>query len=233
MTALPDPPETTSGLKVWRGISPKLVLDFLDGYAADPAAAQTQPKALTNYIRSRVTDGELTSWTVALADVSSGPPSELAGVQFGLTRRTALDQPVPLNRFTVRRVGSPRHEIIDLDRDSPLWEELLQKTVGAWSESTRTNKSATPPIVPGGLFERQARPPQRGLLLIYPLDPEPARRRDSVDGPVDPEEKLDTPLVGFAISFPYSPQAKPVAYQVNQVFWEQEYGPDSADEDEA
>ena len=42
----------------------------------------------------------------------------------------------------------------------------------------------------------------------------------------------DTPLVGYAISFPASDGATPISYQVNHVSWEQEYGAYAADDDE-
>ncbi len=74
-------------------------------------------------------------------------------------------------------------------------------------------------------------------MIVYPLDPDPARLRltgdlDGSPAPFDPRDKLETPLVGFALSFPGSERAQPVSYQVNQVFWEQEYGAYADDEDE-
>ncbi len=109
-------PEHTleGGLEVWRDVSPDAVVAFLKGYVPDAAAIQTQPKALTDYIQSRLADGELSTWTVAVANVSAAEAEvvNVAGVEIGLTRRAALE--VTADRYTVRRVGSPRHEIVDL-----------------------------------------------------------------------------------------------------------------------
>ena len=237
LTSLGASPVPAPGLKVWRGVAPDVVIAFLKDYVPDKAAIQTQPKAVIDYIQSRLADGELSTWTVALADVAAEDvvPKDLAGIHFGLTHRAPLE--LTLDRYSIRRVGSPRHEIVDLDKGSELWGDLLQQTVKAWTESTRKNKSASAPTVPGGLFERLSRSPDKGLMIIYPLDPEPARMKLKGESAqsvpqIDPQETLDTPLVGYAISFPASDRAKPISYQVNQVFWEQEYGAYAGDEDE-
>jgi hypothetical protein len=55
--------------------------------------------------------------------------------------------------------------------------------------------------------------------MLYPLDPTKVMHG------------TNEPVLGFAISFPYSERAKPVDYQVNNVYWQQEF--DFVDEDEA
>ena len=57
---------------------------------------------------------------------------------------------------------------------------------------------------------RKVRSPKAGLLLIYPLDT--AKTETAI------------PLIGFAISFPYTDNAETVAYRVTNKYWEQEYG---------
>lgn len=55
---------------------------------------------------------------------------------------------------------------------------------------------------------------ERGLLLLYALDPAGAGLPS--DAPV---------VIAFGISFPGSNAGRKVSYQVNNVLWEQEYGP--------
>ncbi len=226
------------GLDVWRDVSPDTVVAFLEGYVPDPATVRTQPRALTDYIQSRLADGELVSWTVAIANVSAPPATawRVGDRKLGLTRRSA--QEVTDQRYSVRRVGTPVHEVIDLEKGSDRWEECLRLTEAAWAASTRRNKSASPPSLPGGMFERLSRCPRKGLLLVYPLDPA-AAAAESDPGDGWPSERPsgprggEVPFVGFAVSFPASERAAPVSYQVNEVFWEQEYGGLSAEgEDE-
>ena len=167
-----DPDDRQHGLQIWRDIEPDKVLDFLEGYGPDEAAIQANPNAISRYIRDRLADDELTSWTVALADIQGdeqAPPFALAGRKFCATRRKRLQSGD--GRMAFRVITTPRHEIVDLEKDSPKWKRLLEQTVAAWEHSARVNKSAKSPTMPGGLLERQARDPKRGVLLLYPIVP--------------------------------------------------------------
>lgn len=63
---------------------------------------------------------------------------------------------------------------------------------------------------PNGRVVRELRPDSRGLLLIYPLDPDPEKGIINLH--------TDGPVMGFAISFPVSERARPIEYMVNEVF---------------
>jgi hypothetical protein len=221
------PDEAPKGLQIWRNISPDSVLDFLEGYGNDDAAIQANSRAVSMYIRDRLTDSELSNWTVALADVGgddSAPTFELAGRKFRTTRRKRIQ--ASDGRMTFRVITSPSHEIVDLDRNSAKWAELLEQTRRAWECSARANKSPKTPATPSGLLERQARDPRNGLLLLYPIVP-----LGEDDGLWD-DGRMDSalPLVGFGVAFPASEKAKPVAYQVNKVFLQLEFGLSDDDE---
>jgi hypothetical protein len=56
--------------------------------------------------------------------------------------------------------------------------------------------------------------PERGLMLIYLLDPYEAGMPEGFP-----------PVVAFGMSFPASHSGMKVEYKVNNVLWEQEYGP--------
>jgi hypothetical protein len=74
-------------------------------------------------------------------------------------------------------------------------------------------KAGKPPSsskTPNGRVIREKRSVKNGLLLLYPLDPA--------------EINFNTPVVGFAISFPTSKTAKCLKYKVNNIYWEQEFG---------
>lgn len=214
----------TESLKTWRDVPPSLVLDFLNRYRPDDKAIQAQPQALRQYIQSRLADEELTSWTVVLGDVRDGQRTTLGGHSFGLTRRTPMAQSDG-QRVVFRRVVSPRHEVSVLKDDPDTWSELLSQTVDAWRASTRSKKSPKPPTHPSPLLERLQRDPRHGLLLLYAID-------WTQDGDQSTDGASELPLVGFAVSFPASQRAVPIDYQVNKVFWEQEYAPYDMDEDD-
>jgi hypothetical protein len=75
-----------------------------------------------------------------------------------------------------------------------------------WEESTRKEKSTTSPTTPGGRETRKFRSKQRGFLILYPLDGREAH------------VEAEKPVMGIAISFPYSDTAKEISYRVNNVF---------------
>ena len=57
--------------------------------------------------------------------------------------------------------------------------------------------------------------PERGLLLIYLLDPAKANIGFPPDAPA---------IVAFGIAFPDSTSGQKVEYKVTNLLWEQEYG---------
>lgn len=210
----------SGGLVIWRGVSPADILEFLGGYSADRAAFRVQPKALSDYIKSRVSDGELISWTVALADVSGAKPCTIAGRSIGQTRRKDLRKTNRASansergRYTVRRIVSPMHLLVDVERESAYWNKLLSETVKAAKINASRKPDQPMPSIPSSLYERRFRSPKEGLLLIYPLD--------ASEWPED--SGSDKPFVGFAVSFPWSKRAEPIEYQVNSVLLKTEFG---------
>ena len=68
---------------------------------------------------------------------------------------------------------------------------------------------------PVGEVVRQVRPKERGLLLIYPLDPHYFKKgnENAVIGEV---------VIGLGLSFPASETAEKIDYEVNQTYWREE-----------
>ncbi|TDC52005.1 endonuclease [Jiangella ureilytica] len=203
-----------TGMKVWRHVAPEEVLRFLSTYRADRAAYKVQPKALSDYISGRVVDGELVDWTVVLADVRGGTLCDVGGIAVGLTQRAHHNAATGSGRYTVRRLVSPGHELVDLVKDSDNWKRALKDTLRSWELNPRRKPDDEPPIRPSGLWERRLRSDRSGLLLLYPLLP----------SMWDDWDEDPTPFVGFAASFPWSARAKPLEYQVNLVHLKNEFG---------
>ena len=118
---------------------------------------------------------------------------------------------------------SPRDEAIDLDDRA--WTAALAATKQAWHADPARLKSSKEPNVPSGPAIRKTRGfgadgvaahPERGVLVLYVLDPAKANANLPADTP---------PIVAFGISFPGSNSGLKVEYKVNNVLWEQEYGP--------
>ncbi|KQZ67107.1 hypothetical protein ASD66_19135 [Nocardioides sp. Root151] len=218
----PENATETNTHDLWSGVPATEVLAFLNAYEPDPAAIRTQPKVLADYIARAVVEDELTSWTVAVANKQDPNDSqEIASRLYGLTTREALESSTA--RFAIRRLVSPRHELVTLQTGSPEWTRLLAKTLEIWKAKNKGNTLAKPPTTPSPIVARHARDARHGLILIYPLDPA---------GPATGEFKNEDglPAIGYAVSFPRAINDVPIAYKVNQVFWDEQYGFDFDDE---
>jgi len=82
----------------------------------------------------------------------------------------------------------------------------------------------TEPMEPSGRVVRSARPAEKGLLIVYPLLPvsDELRRAGAANG----LELSTASLVGFAVSFPESPDAPAMDYVVNRQFLSELLGED-------
>jgi Z1 domain len=207
--------EDLTGLRVWREVPASDVTEFFDYYRADRAAVRAQPAALNQYIRSQLTDGELVRWTIVLADSSSSTANswKVADLTTRMTKRTHHQVQQGSGRYTVRRLVSPGHELIELPQGTPTWDGALSNTIDAWSHNPRRKEGDKEPVRPSGLWERRCRSVQTGVLLLYVLDPAEYVGNDD-----------ETPFVGFAASFPFSNDARPIDYQVNIVSLQSEFG---------
>jgi hypothetical protein len=164
--------------------------------------------------------GEVTTWTVALIGGGSDTKTTVVpGVTIRRSKRK--DDTKALDRFSIGRLLSSRDESIDLD--DAAWKAALQQTQEQWHKN-KHRRSEDEPDSPNGPMIRKVRGfgadgveahPERGLLLLYLIDP--ASSRDGWDP--------GYPVVAFGVSFPGSNTIETVEYKVNNVLWEQEYGP--------
>jgi hypothetical protein len=209
---------------LWNGVPAEAIADFFSSYVTHPRARKVNSALLTEFVRVMASRGELTSWTVALLGGGTGGSHTFAS---GLTiermpARTAEND--IKDRYSIGRLLSPRDEAIDLD--DAAWQAALELTVKAWKPDPGRQKDGakpSPPDTPGGPSIRRVRgegacgvpgAPERGLLLLYPLDPGAA---GIAGAPI--------PIMAFGASFPTSHSGTVVEYRVDHLLWESEYGP--------
>jgi hypothetical protein len=198
-----------SGGYMWAGVSEEWVLEFLGQYDTHPEARRADTRLLSRYIRRQNEQNELVSWTVLL--VSSGLSSaqdltdHFEGRSVGSIEREYFGEKIA-DRYTIRRLVSPADEQRDLGDEERA--RALEWTVESWLKSTRKDKSPEPPTKPSGkgIRSENARPKERALLMLYPLDGRIAGTPNT------------TPVVGIAISFPASDTAQAIEYTVNNIF---------------
>jgi hypothetical protein len=213
--------EEWKGSLVWNDVCHELVTEFLSVYRTHPAAHRVNSAMLVEFIEKMAGKGELTSWTVALIGSGTGRPYEFeCGIPLDSTpfRR---DTGIP-GRYSIGVLTDPADEALDLDADA--WRESLKMTLAGWKPDTARGRK-DPPTRPSGRMIRHIRglgsanvrgTPERGLLLLYPLHAKPEEKV--------PVPGWDAPVMAFAISFPASEKSETVAYKVDHLKWEEEYG---------
>ncbi|WP_029000083.1 Z1 domain-containing protein [Azohydromonas australica] len=213
---------------LWNRVSADLVADFLDAYVTHPAARKVNSVLLAGFVRAMCRRGELTSWTVAMLGGGDGNPWTFeSGVHIDgtLKRKAEVSKP---DRYSIGRLLSPRDEAIDLDEKA--WKAALDITCAAFEAAPARRNTGEPqvrPDIPSGRAVRRVRglgsgagipgTPERGLLLLYPLDPGKSECKAL--------EARKEPVIAFGISFPSSRLVDvTVKYQVDHYTWE-DYGP--------
>jgi hypothetical protein len=207
---------------LWQDVPAKSVIDFLAAYRTHPDAYKVNSAMLAEFIQSMNVANELQRWTVAMIGGGSGRPCDVGnGTQLNMLKRQGVIQ---ADRYSIGRLLSPRDEAIDLGEAE--WNAALALTREAWrADPARLHQGGQEPDTPNGPSVRkvrgfgvdgQAGHQERGLLLLYLLDP----RQEWTGLPSGSPE-----VAALALSFPGSNAGVKVEYKVNNVLWEQEYGP--------
>jgi len=193
---------------IWQGISSETIIYFIQNYQINREVARNiNPEAIVSYIQRQNEFGELTSWTIAVR----GRDPVLQSMDLGVGRLIPM---ISRNRLasdpdSLGIITNPGDEVIGLNA------EQLER-VAELREST--GQAANP-------VSRLVRPPNVGLLLIYPVSrfsghertPRQSRKR-MYD---DPNNPLSQDVVCFAISFPKSDRAQVLRgeYVLGTVDW--------------
>jgi hypothetical protein len=180
---------------------------FLSAYSTHRDALRAKTSLLIKYIQRMQDFSELTNWSVLLCSSSDATRKENFGdFPIGLIRRAEFPTQQRKDRYTIRRLVSPRDEMRDLEPTQIA--AALAGTIEEWSntpEDRRRKKEK--PTNASGKWIREVRSEKRGLLMLYPLDPLPVDSTGTFK-----------PIIGMAISFPSSENAQEITYTVNNVF---------------
>jgi Z1 domain len=215
---------TWKGASLWSNVPAGQVVSYLRGTKTHEAAVTTDSWKLAEFIERQAEVGELTTWSVGLMGGGSGQKVTVGGYDIRCIRRKPKGTSTE-TKVSIGRVMSPRDEAIDFDNSQ--WRAALELTPKLRkSDPARAeeepDEDADPkePKGPSGPAIRHTRAKERGLLLLYPLDPSSPK----------PGEKggLElaglTPVAGFAVSFPRTDSSTVVDYEVNRIFQQQEFG---------
>ena len=194
---------------VWEGVPGE---EIADGFLADyvPSKAhRVRPAFIAEYIRLCRRVGELGNCTVRLVSSKTGRLTRIGPYEIGLVERSATNDPAAEERYRVRRIVSPADESTDFSDAE--WRRALEATrKAAEGKRDKNGNPRKPPDIPSGTPLRRQRPPDRALLLLYPLR-----------NPLSEPGNSAVPVVGFAISFPFSEHSTETEYIVNEI-WQQQ-----------
>ncbi len=223
----PNGPQTWEKGRIWHGVPGADVADLFATWRTHPDAWKVNGPMISKFIRGMNQGGELTSWTVAVIGAGDKAKRDLAnvGVEVPMLERGGEESSTEA-KYSIGRLLSPRDEAIDLDL--PAWAAALALTREIWRQKDPDRRAFEEPDAPSGPAIRKIRGfgaegvpahPERGLLLLYALDPSKAY------GDTDALRITHgVPIVAFGVSFPGSNHGTKVSYKVNNIGWEQEYG---------
>lgn len=229
--------------QIWSGIDGESVCLFLDAFTSPMGTNGFDAPRIAQFIRRQHRHGELIEWTVALISANGGTQSRVADIDIRLVKRentdgtkvryvlpnsNVLNPPDQAIDFEGRKLDSEWirqilgkrafHEdnrpleraIIEraFDRDAlEVAQEISLQRYESDKASGRIRANQEPPNQPLGAVIRDMRRTDRGLLLLYPLDGKKAELLDE-----------DRAIFTCALSFPTSPTAVPIEYQVNEIY---------------
>ncbi|MCO5335735.1 Z1 domain-containing protein [Delftia tsuruhatensis] len=142
------PTQDAHGGSIAHDVPPEDIALFLQRYEGHPNSIAFQGAEIANWILERAEKGELTNWTVFVANPQRERKVLLGGRPFGLVRRSLQ------TNESIGILIDPRHEGVDLHGGPENYRAASGFNARAM---------------------REDRPAQQGLLLLYPLDPEPLR----------------------------------------------------------
>jgi hypothetical protein len=149
LTAHP-PTQRAFGGCLSHDVPASVICEYLRGFIVHEDTLAFSGDKLADWITERATIGELTTWTIFVVSPDRTRQVLLGDRSYGLVRRslTAME--------SIGILTDPRHEGVDLH---------------GGPDGYRTG------AVYNAKAMRQTRPPSHGLLIIYPLDPEPLQTR--------------------------------------------------------
>jgi hypothetical protein len=156
--------ENQSNCLLYRNVSPETILQFVEKYNFSEANIRFTAKMITEYISQQNDFGELKDWSVAVMSPKSGIPLDLGNnrkvfkVERSLVKKAKSERDSKAQHIKV--ITAPDDELVDLfdvvDIKESKYTEDFFKLYPDLTES---------------LVRQNSRPKERGLLLLYPINP--------------------------------------------------------------
>jgi len=189
--------EDLSSCLLYRDVSPELIFQFMERYNFSAANIRFTPKMITDYIHDLTKVGELTNWSVAVMSPKTGTPLDLGNGR----------QVFKVNRSVMKKMKSERDPSADLIKviTGP-GDELIDLKDQFVSGDARTTKEIFKkyPELTEVYYRQNLRPRDRGLLMLYALNPNLQMTEDEVRAHLEsPSQTMPLRAAGdaFAVAF--------------------------------
>ncbi|MEK3923470.1 Z1 domain-containing protein [Paenibacillus sp. FSL K6-2393] len=200
--------EKTS-MPVWSSVESHHIKEFFKQYKTDKNATTVRAEQLRDYIEKQNKYNELTTWVVAVIG-RQNYKDQLKTIDLnieGIKEINLINRSKLTNVMSLKAIASAADQQIGLN-DVQLAEAkaIQQKLNIKLAES-----------------QRYVRPPQEGLLLIYPISKYSTARDDDSENEENGREALFSDpesaehVIGIAVVFPHSKTAATVQYRVGTV----------------
>lgn len=207
--------EIRRGSYLWRDIPYTSIKELFEKLKLSENLKAADPQNLLRFIDVQVQNQELTHWRVVAmsrSTTSNRTDINVKGqtISLGQFIRNYDERNSSREIYYLRKshILSPKDEFIDLTEEE--YQRAIDLTTASWK---RKNREGTPSYPNGEIVRNEIRNPRNPLLLLYFLDPEGAVIKDNNGNTL--ENRLDYPVVGFAVSFPKSAFNAAVSYAVH------------------
>lgn len=203
ISSLSDTFKTNRNNYLWEGVSPELIRPLFQKFKVPDSLVRVDPNNLLQFIDVQISNGELTSWNVAImSKTDTKERYQFGKIDIGYWLRSNAEERTDDNTYFIRKnhIISPKDEFIDLNENQ--YQAALERTIAFHKRNNKEYKNDYPK---GDIVRNEFRDPKKPLLLIYFLDPVGAGLSKESD-----------PLVGFAISFPGSRFNSSVRYAIHK-----------------
>ncbi|MDO9154619.1 MAG: Z1 domain-containing protein [Paludibacter sp.] len=199
---------------LWKNVSPNTICSYFDRYKVAENLKAVDLNRICRFIQKLNTDGELTSWSVALMNKEGVTPKFTTsnGISVGcFDRNYAIESTEETYLIKKNHIlGNQTDEFIDLD-DKVLEKALKTSIEGSDEINWKADENWKNNYPKPKLVREKYRSVTNPLLIIYPLNPECAYPKEFKG--VKPIE----PFLGFAICFPHSNGNHTEEFAINSV----------------
>lgn len=198
--------ENQSNCLLYRNVSSETILQFIDKYNFSEGNIRFTAKMVSDYISQLNNVGELRDWSIGFMSPKSGTPLDLGKdrkvfkVERSLVKKTKSDRDAEAQHIKV--ITAPDDELIDL------FDILPVDGIKYTEEFFKNNPDVTEAMV-----RKNERPKDRGLLLLYAINPNLDMSKDEEEKHLNSDSqtmpvKAAADVIGVAFVFPQTSNTK-------------------------